>query len=85
MENMEVIMSEIIVKRRWLKVARRCLGDLFVEKNIWFLEVKNIIAADHLDRSKIYLNMKGSSVLESNFFNFFINLWLVNNENLFAM
>ena len=34
MENMEVIMSEIIVKRRWLKVARRCLGDLFIEKNI---------------------------------------------------
>ena len=41
-------------------------------KNIWFLEDKNIVAADQLDRSEVHLNMKGSGIIESNFINLFV-------------
>lgn len=81
-ENMEIIVLEITEWGDGLKekgdAVNICLRELCIEKNIWLLEHKNFVAAEHLNRRKVNLNGKGSSILASNSINLLKSLWLVN-------
>lgn len=61
-ENMDIIASDIIGKGVGLEEKRDAVNvfsqELCIEKSIRFLEHKSIVAAEHLNRSTVHLNVK---------------------------
>ena len=53
-----------------------------MSKNVWFLEHANIIPDTHLNRSKLHLNQKGTTLLDSNFIHVFERIWLENKDEV---
>ena len=73
--KINAIVSEIVSLRDDLvvkgKAVNKCLKEMCMSKNVWFLEHANIIPDTHLNRSKLHLNQKGTTLLDSNFIHVF--------------
>ena len=53
------------------KAANKCFKTICKSKNVWFLEHTNITPGTYLDRSKLHLNQKETTLLASDFMNVF--------------
>ena len=72
-ENCDVIISDIILRTDNKKFSQKGqevnthLKDMCKEKNIYLIGNTNKIKAQHLNKSKLHLNKRGSNILSSTF------------------